>query len=140
MATQVNRVVGTLHLGDTVTGVDMEAQVSTIGVPQTVTRDAAVTVLTGELIFAAAVYSHAMTGTMLLDYMDPTGVYYFVQSNRGNQLEFTFAPSGTNGPTWAGTLICDGWNTEEVNSGTTALSKFSWPIQGDPTITPPAAA
>ena len=63
MPTVVNKLRGTLKLGDTATGVAMEAQVSQIGTPQTVTRDAPVTVLTGDVIQAGATYSWSLTGT-----------------------------------------------------------------------------
>src|SRR6516162_1335079 len=118
MATVVSKLVGTLQLGDVTTGKAMEAQVSTIGVPQTVTRDSPVTVLTGDIVQAAATYSWSLTGTVVLDYTDKTGIYYYVHSNQGKEMPFTFAPSGaTGGPTYTGTVIVDGWNTEELNSG-----------------------
>ena len=141
MPTVTDRLIGTLKLGDTSTGVAMEAQVIQIGTPQTVTRDAAVTVLTGDIIQSSATYSYAITGTVLLDLSDPDGIFYYVHTNQGTELPFTFCPIGpTAGPTFTGTVIVDGWDFEAVNAGSNAQSKFTWPIQGKMTITPPAAA
>ena len=137
MPTIVNKLIGTLKLGDTATGVAMEAQVSQIGTPQTVTRDAAVTVLTGDVIQAGATYSWALTGQALLDLSDPDGVFYFVNANQGQQLPFSFLPIGAAGPTIAGTVIVDGWDTEELAAGAIVQSKFTWPMQG-PAVDNPA--
>lgn len=138
MATTVNKLRGTLKLGDTATGVAMEAQVSQIGTPQTVTRDAAVTVLTGDVVQSSATYSWSLTGQVLLDLSDPAGVYYFVHSHQGTEMPFTFLPIGTPGPTFTGTCIVDGWDTEELAAGAIMQSKFTWPLQGQMTVTPPA--
>jgi hypothetical protein len=138
MPTIVNKLRGTLKLGDVTTGVQMEAQVSAVGVPQSVTRDAPVTVLTGDIVQASASYSWALTGTVVLDYTDPTGVYYFVESHQGEELPFEFSPSGPTGPTYTGVVINDGWNTEELNAGAIVVTKFTWPVQGQVTVTPPA--
>jgi hypothetical protein len=139
MPTVVNKLLGTLKLGDITTGINMEAQVSAVGVPQTVTRDAAVTVLTGDVVQASATYSWNLVGTVLLDLSDATGVYYFVNTHQGQQLPFEFCPIGaTLGPTITGTCIVDGWDSEELNAGSMAISKFTWPIQGQTTVTPPA--
>ena len=138
MPTTVNKLLGTLKLGDTATGMAMEAQVSNVGVPQNVTRDSPVTVLTGDTVQAAASYSWALTGTALLDLTDPDGIFYFVNANQGNELPFTFMPVGATGPTIAGTVIVDGWDTEELAAGAIVVSKFTWPIQGQRTVTPPA--
>jgi len=140
MPTTVAKLKGTLHLGDVSTGKSVEAQVSGIGTPQTVTRDSAVTVLTGDVVQAAATYSWALTGTMLLDFTDPNGVYYWVQQHQGTQQAFSFLPAGASGPTITGTVIVDGWNTEELASGALISSKFAWPCQGQITIAPPIAA
>ena len=140
MPTITDRLIGTLKLGDTATGVAMEAQVTQVGTPQTVTRDAAVTVLTGDIIQASATYSWALTGQVLLDLSDPDGIFYFVHSNQGQQIPFEFVPIGPTGPTFTGNVIVDGWDFEAINSGSNAQSKFTWPIQGAMSITPPAAA
>jgi hypothetical protein len=140
MPTVVNKLLGTLQLGDTTTGMAMEAQVSQVGTPQTVTRDSPVTVLTGDVVQASATYSWALTGQVLLDLSDPAGVFYFVNEHQGEQMPFEFMPIGATGPTIAGTCIVDGWDTEVINAGSIAQSKFTWPIQGQRTITPPAGA
>jgi hypothetical protein len=138
MPTIVNKLKGTLKLGDTATGVAMEAQVSHVGVPQTVTRDAAVVVLTGDQVQASAVYSWSLTGEVLLDLSDPSGVFYYVQAHQGEEMPFEFLPIGSTGPTFSGTVINDGWSTEELASGAIVSSKFAWPMQGQLTTTPPA--
>lgn len=138
MPTTVNKLVGTLKLGDTATGVAMEAQVAQVGTPQTVTRDAAVTVLTGDVIQASATYSWALSGQVLLDLSDPDGVFYFVNAHQGQQMPFEFLPIGATGPTISGTVIVDGWDTEELAAGSIVQSKFTWPMQGSRTVTPPA--
>ena len=99
MPTTVNKLLGTLKLGDTATGMAMEAQVAQVGTPQTVTRDSPVTVLTGDVVQASATYSWALTGQALLDLSDPDGVFYFVNENQGQQMPFTFLPIGAAGPT-----------------------------------------
>jgi hypothetical protein len=137
MATVVNKLLGTLELGPTGTGIQMEAQVSHVGYPQTVTRDAPVTVLTGDVVQASATYSWALTGQVLLDLTNKAGVYYYVNSNKGQQLPFTFLPVGATGPTITGTVIVDGWSTEELAAGAMVISKFTWPVQGQVTIAPP---
>jgi hypothetical protein len=137
MVTTVSKLLGTLKLGDTATGVAMEAQVSAVGVPQSVTRDAAVTVLTGDVVQASATYSWSLTGTVLLDMTDPSGIYYFVLSNQGTEMAFEFLPIGAVGPTITGTCIVDGWDSEELNAGQIVQSKFTWPVQGKATVTPP---
>jgi hypothetical protein len=138
MATVVQKLKGTLMLGTSppTTGIAMEAQVTKIGFPQTVTRDSPVTVLTGDLIQAAATYSWSLTGEALLDMSNKTGMFYFVRTNQGTQMPFTFCPVGAvNGPTITGTVIVDGWDTEELSAGSNIISKFSWPIQGQITVT-----
>jgi hypothetical protein len=140
MPTTASKLLGTLKLGDTSTGMALEAQISTIGVPQTITRDAPVLVLTGDVIVASAVRSYQITGTALLDLSIPSGIYYYVQTNIDQLMPFEFLPIGVTGPTWTGTLINDGWNTEELAAGALVISKFAWPVQGHPTITPPALA
>jgi hypothetical protein len=138
MPTTMNKLKGTLHLGDTANGVDMEAQVSHVGVPQTVTRDAPVTVLTGDLITPAATYSWQLVGTALLDLSDPAGVFYYVNENQGAELPFSFMPTGAAGPTITGTVVDDGWSMDELAAGSVVTAKFTWPIQGKATFTPPA--
>jgi hypothetical protein len=141
MATVVNKLKGTLLLGTTppTTGVQMEMQVTKVGFPQTVTRDSPVTVLTGDLIQAAATYSWSLSGEALLDLSNKAGVFYFVRANQGTQMAFSFLPIGAAaGPTITGTVIVDGWSTEEIAAGSNIVSKFVWPIQGQITITPPA--
>lgn len=140
MPTTVNKLLGTLKLGDEATGMAMEAQISQVGTPQTVTRDSPVTVLTGDVVQASATYSWALTGQALLDLSDPDGVYYFVAAHLGEQMPFTFLPIGAAGPTFAGTVIVDGWDTEELASGAIIQSKFTWPLQGQMTTTPPTKA
>jgi hypothetical protein len=136
--TAVSKLKGTLHLGATgAGGVDAEAQVSAIGTPQTVTRDSPLTVLTGDVVQAGATYSWSLVGTMILDWTVPTGVFYWVHTNQGTTQPFTFTPVGATGPTFSGQLVVDGWNLEELNSGAMVVSKFTWPIQGQLTITPP---
>ena len=138
MPTVVNKLLGTFKLGDTSTGVAMEAQLSQIGTPQTVTRDSPVTVLTGDVVQASATYSWSLVGQALLDLSDPDGVFYFVNEHQGEQMPFTFQPIGAEGPTFAGTVIVDGWDTEELAAGSIMQSKFTWPLQGSRTVTPPA--
>ena len=138
MATQTVKLKGTLQLGPVGTGKSLEAQISNIGTPQTVTRDSAVTVLTGDVIQAPATYSYALAGSMLLDLLDPQGAYAYIQGLLGTEVDFTFSPAGPSGPVWAGKVIVDGFNTEELAAGSLITSKFSWPVQGTPTITPPA--
>jgi len=116
----------------------MEAQISQIGTPQTVTRDSPVTVLTGDVVQASATYSWSLVGQALLDLSDPDGIFYFVHEHQGEQMPFTFAPIGANGPQFAGTVIVDGWDTEELAAGSIMQSKFTWPLQGAMTVTPPA--
>jgi hypothetical protein len=136
MATTVNKMIGTLSIGTT-TPVNIEAQVSKIGTPQTVTRDAPVTVLTGDVVTSAATYSWALSGEMLLDLSNKTGAYYSIRAMMGQTQPFTFHPIGTTGPTITGNCIIDGFDTEELNAGAIAVSKFAWPVQGQITVTPP---
>ena len=136
MPTIANKLKGTLKLGAT-TGKQCEAQVSHIGTPQTVTRDAAVTVLTGDVVQAGATYSWSLTGTMILDLTDPTGVFYWVHDNQGTEQPFEFQPAEDLGPTISGVCVVDGWNLEELAAGAIISSKFAFPIQGQITITPP---
>jgi hypothetical protein len=138
--TKVSKLKGTFHLGDTTTGVDLEAQLSNIGTPQGVNRDSPITVLTGDVVQASATYSWSITGTIVLDWEDPLGAFYWVHTNQGTEQPFEFSPVGATGPTITGTCIVDGWNLEELASGAIAVSKFTWPIQGQITITPPAGA
>lgn len=141
MPTVVNKLLGTLKLG-TGTGAttaQLEAQVSNIGLPQTVTRDSPVTVLTGDVVQASATYSWALTGSALLDLSEPDGIFYFVNDHQGELMPFEFLPIGAPGPTYAGTVILDGWDTEELAAGAMIVSKFTWPLQGQRTLTPPAA-
>ena len=140
MPTTVNKLIGTLKLGDLATGVAMEAQITQIGTPQTVTRDSPVVVLTGDLIQAQAIYSYALQGTVLLDLTDPDGVFYFVHTNQGQEMPFEFLPIGPTGPTFTGTVIVDGWDFQELAAGANAVAKFNWPIQGALTVAPPALA
>lgn len=137
MPTIVSQLKGTLKLGDTATGKAMEAQVSAIGIPQNVTRDSAVTVLTGDVVQSAASYSWSLQGTAILDLSDPSGVFYFVNEHQGEQMPFEFAPIGATGPTITGTVIVDGWSMDELNAGAIVTSKFVWPVQGQATFTPP---
>jgi hypothetical protein len=137
MPTITAKLKGTFKLGDAVTGKAFEAQVSNIGVPQTVSRDAPVTVLTGDVIHSAATLAWSITGTVLLDLSDPTGVYYFVLGLVGTDQPFEFAPIGAEGPTITGICSVDGWNTEELAAGAIVSSKFTWPVQGQITTTPP---
>jgi hypothetical protein len=136
VATIVNKLKGTLSIGTT-TPVQIEAQVSAIGVPQTVTRDSPVTVLTGDVVQASATYSWTMTGSMILDLSDPAGAYYSIRAMQGTEQAVEFLPIGATGPTMSGTVIVDGFSTEELAAGAIVVSKFSWPFQGAMTVTPP---
>lgn len=139
MPTVVNKLKGTLKIGGT-PGTPIEAQVSGLGWPQTVTRDSPVTVLTGDVVQASATYSWALAGTMLLDLTNKTGAYYALQALQGTEATFTFLPVGASGPTITGTCIIDGFSTEEIAAGSIIQSKFTWPVQGQITVTPPATA
>jgi hypothetical protein len=137
MPTEVHKLIGTLHIGPpSPGGVDLSDQITAIGYPQTATRDAPVTVLTGDIIQTPAIYSWQLTGTLLLDLMDTTGAYEFIVSQVGAELPFSFFPIGATGPEISGTFINDGLGTEEINSGSLVTSKFTWPIQGQVTRTP----
>jgi hypothetical protein len=136
VATTVNKLVGTLTIG-TGTPQSIEAQVSKVGTPQTVTRDSPVTVLTGDVVQVAATYSWSLSGEMLLDLSNKTGAYYALRALQGTTQTFTFKPTGTTGPTITGSCIIDGFNTEELNAGALISSKFAWPVQGQITVTPP---
>ena len=140
MPTVVNKLIGTLKLGDTSAGVAMEAQITQVGLPQTVTRDSPVVVLTGDLIQAQAIYSNSVQGTVLIDWSDPDGIVYYVQTNKGQLMPFEFLPIGPTGPTYTGTLINDGFDFQEIAAGSNAIAKFVWPIQGQMTMSAPAAA
>src|SRR5215471_6371471 len=140
MATTANKLKGTLLLGASGSGKQVEAQVSHIGTPQTVTRDSPLTVLTGDVIQAAGTYAWSLTGQMVLDLSDPNGVYYWVQQRQGSLQPFTFLPVANSGPTIAGSCILDGWNTEELAAGALIVSKFTWPVQGAITVTAPTPA
>jgi len=137
MPTSVNKLKGTLKLGDTTTGHACEAQVSHVGTPQSVTRDSPLTVLTGDVVQAAASYSWQLTGQMVLDYNDPTGAFYWVHDHQGTEQPFEFLPSGATGPTITGTCIIDGWNLEELAAGAIVISKFTFPVQGAVDIVAP---
>lgn len=136
MATIANRLRGTLKIGTT-PGTQIEAQVSEIGTPQTVTRDSPVTVLTGDVIQAAATYSWELSGTMLLDLSSAAGAYYVLRNMQGTEQPFTFLPVGSPGPTFAGTVIIDGFDTPVQKAGGLLTSSFKWPVQGQMTVTPP---
>jgi hypothetical protein len=136
--TEVHKLKGTLLLGSAPpAGVQAEAQVSHIGVPQTVTRDSPLTVLTGDVVQSSATYSWQLTGQIVLDYSDPAGVFYWAHDNQGTEQPFSFTPSGAAGPTITGTCVVDGWNMEELAAGSLVISKFTWPVQGQITITAP---
>ena len=98
MATTVNKMIGTLSIGTT-TPVNIEAQVSKIGTPQTVTRDAPVTVLTGDVVTSAATYSWALSGEMLLDLSNKTGAYYSIRAMMGQTQPFTLRAARSSGST-----------------------------------------
>ena len=137
MATTVSKLEGTLSIGTTPTPIHLEAQISEIGTPQTVTRDSAVTVLTGDVIQAQATYSWELAGTFLMDWADPAGAYYSLWNVQGTEQPFTFTPIGATGPTYAGVCIIDGFDTPVQKAGSLAQSSFKWPVQGRPTMTPP---
>lgn len=138
MATVANKLKGTLKVGPTA-GIPLEAQVSEVGTPQTVTRDSAVTVLTGDVIQAPATYSWELAGSMLLDLSTAAGSYYSVRAMTGTEQPFTFQPIGAAGPTFAGTVMVDGFDTPPIKAGALIVSTFKWPIQGQMTVTPPTA-
>jgi hypothetical protein len=139
MATIVNKLKGTLHLGPVdPAGVDMEAQISEVGAPQSVSRDSPVTVLTGDTVQSSATYSWELSGSMLLDLSDPAGIFYAVQGMQGTEQPFTFLPIGIDGPTISGICIVDGFSWPVQKAGSMATSTFAWPCQGPVTITPPA--
>lgn len=136
VATVADKLQGTLMLGTT-PGVQVEAQISEIGTPQTVTRDSPQTVLTGDVIQSQATYSWELSGTMLLDLSDAAGSYYAIRNWQGTEQPFTFLPLGTLGPTWTGVVIIDGFDTPVLKAGALITSTFKWPIQGQVTVTPP---
>jgi hypothetical protein len=138
MPTVVNKLKGTLHLGPVAPGgTDMEAQISEVGAPQSVSRDAAVTVLTGDTVQSSATYSWELSGQMLLDLSDPAGIFYAVQAMQGTEQPFTFMPIGPTGPTFDGICIVDGFSWAVQKAGSMATATFAWPCQGAVTITPP---
>jgi hypothetical protein len=139
MATIANRLLGTLSVGTT-PGVQIEAQVSEAGTPQTVTRDSPLTVLTGDVIQSQATYSWELSGTLLLDLSSPgtSGIYYQLHAMQGSEQPFEFLPVGAAGPTYSGTVIIDGFDTPVQKAGGLLTSSFKWPVQGQMTLTPPA--
>jgi hypothetical protein len=136
MPTVVNRLKGTLSIGTT-TPVDMEAQITEAGSPQTTTRDSAVTVLTGDVVQAPATYSWELSGVVLLDFTIKGGVFEKIRAMQGTEQPFTFAPAGPTGGTFSGTCIIDGFDTPVQKSGGNLTSAFKWPCQGAVTYTPP---
>jgi hypothetical protein len=116
---------------------DLSDQVTAVGTPQTVTRDSAQTVLSGLVVQVPGTYSWELTGSMLLDYDNATGLFLYVWGLLGTEQPFDFAPIGAAGVTFSGTCIVDGFELGEVNAGATATSKFTWPVQGLMTATPP---
>jgi len=139
VATVADKLKGTLKIGDQTTGVEVEAQVSEVGMPLTVTRDSPLTVLTGDVIQAQATYSRELSGTMLLDLTAAGGVYYTLRGWQGTEQPFTFLPVGATGPTITGVVIVDGFDWAVQKAGGMLQSGFKWPVQGTPVETPPTA-
>ena len=140
MPTTVNKLVGTLKLGDTATGKQMEAQVAQVGTPQTVTRDAAVTVLTGDVIQASATYSWALTGQVLLDLSDPHRRVLFREHPPGPADAVRVPAHRRHRPAISGTVIVDGWDTRRAGRRVDRpRAKFTWPMQGSRTSPRPPA-
>jgi hypothetical protein len=133
----VNKLKGTLQLGDVTTGTAVEAQVTDVGIVQTVTRDSPITTLDGSVVHSPATYSYELTGSILLDLTVGTGgVYTFIRDNQGNTVPFSFLPVGAGGYTFDGTLILDGVTMPAVKAGAAASGTFTWPCDTF-TATPP---
>jgi hypothetical protein len=136
MPTIVDRLKGTLSIG-TATPIDMTAQITEAGTPQTVTRDSPVTVLTGDVVQAAATYSWELSGTILLDYSVKAGIFEKIHAIQGTLQPFTFFPVGPTGGSFTGTVMIDGFDTPVQKSGGNLTAGFKWPVQGAATYTPP---
>jgi hypothetical protein len=134
MTTTMLKLKGTLHLGDITTGIALEAQVTNLGMPQTVTRDSPLTALDGTLIQQPAVYSYVVSGQILLD--DKTGgVFDFIHKHQGEVMPFTLSPATPSVLEVAGTVTNDGLSMDETESGKAIIGKFAWPVNGTPTWT-----
>jgi hypothetical protein len=136
MATVVNALKGTLSIGTT-TPIELEAQLTEVGVPATITRDAAVTVLTGDVVQSAATTSHELAGTMLLDLSVKGGIYEQLNALVGTTQTFSFFPVGPTGGSFTGSCVIDPFDTPVMKSGGNIASGFKWPVQGAATYTPP---
>lgn len=124
---------GTLTI-DVGSVVDLSVQVTSATVQWSKESEDDVTVLSGDVVPGVTTYSAVLSGEILQDLADASGVVATSWAQRGEEATFTYVPSTAAGRQVTGVLIVDPLDVGgEI--GSRGTSSFEWQIVGDPTLT-----
>lgn len=123
---------GTLMLGETE---DMSCLIQNAEVSWSVDAEDDLNVLCGDTVAGARTYTATLSGTVLEDLDNPTGIVNFTWANKGDAVGFTFIPNTEAGATVSGDLTVDPLNVGGDEYGQVMTSDFEWSIIGEPELT-----
>jgi len=125
---------GTLTLGATPT--DISCQVENAALEWNKSTSTEIYTLCGAMVPPLPLYAAHLTGRIVQDNMQGSGVAAYCYTNMGKQVQFVFTPNTADAAKYTGTLIVDPLtfgSTDKV--GTPMGADFDWDIVGIPTPT-----
>lgn len=122
---------GTMMLGETE---DMSCLIQNAVVSWSVDAEDDLNVLCGDTVPGARTYTATLSGTVLEDLDNPTGIVNFTWANKGDAVSFTFIPNTEAGAEVTGTLTVDPLNVGGDEYGQVMTSDFEWSIVGEPVL------
>jgi len=125
---------GTLTLG--ATPQDVSCQVENAALEWNKSSSSAIYTLCGAMVPPLPLYAAHLTGRVVQDNMQGSGLAAYCYTNMGKQVAFVFTPNTADAAKYTGTLIIDPLtfgSTDKV--GTPMGADFDWDIVGIPTPT-----
>lgn len=124
---------GTLTIGEVGTTQEFASQLTSCRFTPTADKGDPINVLSGEQVAGDRTESFTISGTLVQDFGDATGLTEFCWTNRGVQLPFVFMPNTAAGRQVSGDLV-----VEAVEIGgdvkTKPTSDFTFDVVGTPQI------
>lgn len=128
---------GTLTIGETLTLLDVSCQVVNAQLAWEKSAEDDIRTLCDDVVPGAVTYTATLSGTLLQDLANASGVVAYSYAHKGETVPFIFTPNTAAGAKVEGDVTIDPLtvgSTEDVGANMT--SDFEWDCVGEPTFTP----
>lgn len=126
---------GTLMLGGTL---QVNAQTKNVKISAKISGAGdSLELLSGDILSGDGETEWTLSGSAIQDWSDPAGLTQFSWDNHDQDVAFTWAPAGANGPTYAGTCHVVALDVGG-DVGKRLEHDFEWACSGKPVVNPAA--